>query len=379
MRTSRRSDLQIANIYRTFYHNPPPPTGAEDAARGALRSTRPSSSHAAGGDRCTALTAGDGIGISKALHRTFRLQPAKPPERPFLTRTLLVSIHRYLGLVLALFLAVLGVTGSIIAFDDEFDAALNPELFEIEAFGAEPLPAAELIRRVNASNARIEAYRLTLSGSPTRAAVIDVRPRSDPATGEPYALDYDEVFIDPVTGRLTGRRLWGECCFERRNVVPFMYKLHNRLLLPIDIGRPLLGAMALLWLVLLVIGAWLTWPVSRPRLRNRVRSWRVRRGTSGVHTTLAVHRTGGLWLWPVLAALALTGAALGLEDQFRGLVGTAAGDLIMNVSQPLHGGGIAGMPGRIVVFVGGLAVTTLSVTGLVMWGMRRSRLAKRAT
>ena len=42
---------------------------------------------------------------------------------------LLVALHRYVGLTIALFLVVVGLTGSIIAFHSELDAWANPDLF----------------------------------------------------------------------------------------------------------------------------------------------------------------------------------------------------------------------------------------------------------
>ena len=52
-------------------------------------------------------------------------------------RQAFVLVHRYLGLTMALFLIVAGLTGSVMAFEDEIDAWLNPELFR----AASPGPA----------------------------------------------------------------------------------------------------------------------------------------------------------------------------------------------------------------------------------------------
>ena len=44
--------------------------------------------------------------------------------RPFLVR-----LHRWFGLAIALFLFVAGLTGALIAWDHELDAALNPDFY----------------------------------------------------------------------------------------------------------------------------------------------------------------------------------------------------------------------------------------------------------
>lgn len=381
-------------------------------------------------------------------------------------RTLFTNIHRYLGLLLAGFLILSGFTGSVIVFDPELDELLNPDLFRIDSPHMAPLPPGEIVSNVEASDSRIQAYYVALSSAPTKAAVVYVAARRDPATGETYDVPYDEVFIDPVTGELKGSRLWGECCFERRNFVPFMYKLHNRLLLPFEIGRPIWGVIAILWLFLIIIGAYLTLPASSPVLKRWRQAWTVHRGKSPRRTVLHLHRASGLWLWPLLSMLALTGVALGLEDQlFKPVVGSlspftesvwdeyserghvdsamsetsftdalnvameharhkgitdeatyitysdsrrlyrvglgdhyapgigltmvyvdaidgtvadmvpansgSASDIIVRASQPLHAGRIAGLAGRIAVFVAGLAVVFLAATGVVMWLLRR--------
>jgi uncharacterized iron-regulated membrane protein len=56
----------------------------------------------------------------------------------------------------------------------------------------------------------------------------------------------------------------------------------------------------------------------------------------------------------------------------------SAGDIFLQAQFPLHSGRIIGLPGRIRISLMGLAVATLSVTGLVIWWRKRqARAAKR--
>jgi uncharacterized iron-regulated membrane protein len=43
----------------------------------------------------------------------------------------LIQLHRYAGLLLAPFLVVVGLTGSLLAFHDEMDRWLNPDLLTV--------------------------------------------------------------------------------------------------------------------------------------------------------------------------------------------------------------------------------------------------------
>src|SRR5262249_31424404 len=78
--------------------------------------------------------------------------PETLPRRSAKLRTVALVVHRYVGLVSALFLLVAGVTGSAIVFYDELDAALNPALHvEPPAVGAPRLDPLELRARLAAA------------------------------------------------------------------------------------------------------------------------------------------------------------------------------------------------------------------------------------
>jgi uncharacterized iron-regulated membrane protein len=64
---------------------------------------------------------------------------------------------------------------------------------------------------------------------------------------------------------------------------------------------------------------------------------------------------------------ATTSTPLGGEIPGQG----SAGDIFLQAMFPLHSGRIAGLPGRILVSLMGLAIATLSVTGMVIWARKR--------
>jgi len=65
-------------------------------------------------------------------------------------RPMLVRLHRWFGIGTALFLFAAGLTGALIAWDHELDAALNPTFFHARS-DAPPLSSLDLARRVEAS------------------------------------------------------------------------------------------------------------------------------------------------------------------------------------------------------------------------------------
>src|SRR5579864_2899719 len=59
-------------------------------------------------------------------------------------RAVILKIHLFLGLVAAIFLAVLGLTGSIMAFEGDINHWLHPDLWYVTP-RAHPMPENDLI------------------------------------------------------------------------------------------------------------------------------------------------------------------------------------------------------------------------------------------
>ena len=84
------------------------------------------------------------------------------------------------------------------------------------------------------------------------------------------------------------------------------------------------------------------------------------------------HGDGGLGN-PWLYFDATSGEALGGEIPGQG----TAGDIFLQSMFPLHSGRIAGLPGRILVSLMGLAIAALSITGIVIWARKRKARHKK--
>lgn len=232
--------------------------------------------------------------------------------RPFFVR-----LHRYAGLVLAGVLFVAGLTGSVIAFQEEIDRGLNPDLYQ-RSSAAPSLPLDDLIAAVERQTGEeVSALYLERTGENVLLKVE--------AAEQGVTLDFDQVFADPASGRVIGTRFWGECCLERKNIIPFLYTLHNSLHVPGVWGALIMGGVAMLWLVDCFVGFYLTLPAGRRNWRKWKIAWTLKPGARGVRLGLDLHRAGGLWLWGVLIVTASSGIALNLRDQvFRPAVDVVA-------------------------------------------------------
>jgi uncharacterized iron-regulated membrane protein len=199
----------------------------------------------------------------------------------------------------------------VIAWDHELDAWLNPSYFHARTAGA-PLPAVKLAERLEAADPRVQVTWLPLSIEPGNTLIVRVQPRIDPATHAPWVLDFNEVSLDPATGAVQGRRMWGKPSLARLNLIPCIYQFHYTLFLPtkagINLGIWVMGVVGMVWLADGLIALALAFPNLKSWRKSFV--FRMKRG--GYALTFDLHRSGGVWLWGLLTIVALTSVSMNL-------------------------------------------------------------------
>lgn len=243
-------------------------------------------------------------------------------------RSFWVILHRWFGLAMAAFLFMAGLTGAVISWDHELDALLNPHLMFVESQGP-ALSGLELAERVEAADPRAVASYIPLAAEAGHALDIFVEGRIDPTTHEPYLLDYNQVFLDPVTGEILGKRMWGAITLDREHLMPFLYAFHYTLCMPEmwgihEWGVWLMGGVALIWTIDCFIGFYLTLPVRSGPVRGGGRqswwqrwkpAWQIKQGASTYRLNLDIHRAFGLWTWVLLFILAISATSLNLYSE----------------------------------------------------------------
>lgn len=235
-----------------------------------------------------------------------------------------VLLHRWLGLAIAGFLLIAAVTGSLLAFKDEIDLWLAPQLFvadsPADATPLDPFVLRERVQQQVAPEGRVDTVLFRLGGGGT--ARFPVAPNPDPKTGRFYVLDYDEVFVDPHTGRIQGRRAREALGLRPEQFTSTMFLIHHSLAIPGGWGTLLLGMISLIWTVDCFIGAYLTLPKARPFISKWKPAWAIKWRAGSYRATLDLHRAGGLWLWAVLLLFAWSSVMFNLrEPVFRPAMG----------------------------------------------------------
>jgi len=251
-------------------------------------------------------------------------------------RLILVTLHKWAGLLIAGFLFISGLTGAVISWDHEIDEWLNPHLTDARATGP-ALPPLALAQQIEARHPQVMVIALPIAAEPGHSLSFGVEPRVDRATGKLFKPGFNQVFVDPASGEELGRREWGAVWpLGKENFVSFLYVLHYSLHLPkmwgIDRwGVWLLGAVALVWTIDCFTGFWLTLPVRRARQTEKTEktaarapaagkgwwqrwkpSWKIRWGGGPYRLNFDLHRAGGLWTWALLFVIAFTAFSLNL-------------------------------------------------------------------
>ena len=230
-------------------------------------------------------------------------------------RALLLVAHRWAGLTIALALVVTGLTGAILPYQREISHWVAADVWNVTppSPGAPLLSGVDLMRRVEAQTGGKVRY-MPLALDPDRAQAVFVSARPD---GEP--LGYSEVFANPYTGAIRARVRYGDLRDGAINLMPFLISFHYSLAAGAT-GRLVLGAAALIWCGVCVLGFFLSLPRRRPDagLRDGLRRWwptwglRTRQGP--VVLTHDFHRASGLWLWPAMLVFAWSAVAFNLDD-----------------------------------------------------------------
>ncbi|MCK1653111.1 PepSY domain-containing protein [Bradyrhizobium sp. 149] len=205
----------------------------------------------------------------------------------------LLQVHSIAGLVLALLLALIALTGAIMSFEDEIVDHLNAGIMQIAPRTTPALMPDEVVARLKAAQDVGKVSAVTLSSDPS--AAVRLRFARDEQGARASSL-----YVDPYDARMLSSPR-GEEFFAT------VRRLHRWLLIPGDakgLGRQITGVAALGLIVMLVSGLVLRWP----RRAGSVKMWlKPNLGLSGRGLYRSLHAVIGTWVLPVYLVMTLTG------------------------------------------------------------------------
>jgi len=235
-------------------------------------------------------------------------------------RNFFVWLHRWAGLVMAGFLVLVSLTGSLLAFWSDLEKLICPQLYAKPRPGVAQLDLATLAERAQAlvpqcRVAGVDFFR------PDQVWVSFESHHMDPATFESCNLGFNQLLVDPWTGAELGRRNFGDLSQGRVNLLPFIYQFHSTLKLG-STGYSILGGVALLWTIDCFVGFYLTLPVTITKFWRKWRpSWLIKRRGSFFRLNFDLHRASGLWLWASLFIFAWSSVMLNLSPVYDRVTG----------------------------------------------------------
>lgn len=199
-------------------------------------------------------------------------------------RRLILRIHLVIALIAGAFLVLLGLTGSILAFQPELDRLLHRNLSYV-ARGGRVLSLVEIG----------EAVSRKFNGEP----IVAFLPATSPHFAAQVILSRGIVSVNQYTGEVLGVRTRGQ------TFLGFVRALHVRLAGG-DVGRGIVRWSAVAMLFSLVSGFWLWWPAKKVKIRG---SWRSAR------FWFDLHQAAGILSLVPLVVLTATGTVMGFEHQ----------------------------------------------------------------
>ncbi|WBY17296.1 PepSY-associated TM helix domain-containing protein [Erythrobacteraceae bacterium WH01K] len=218
--------------------------------------------------------------------------------------------HRWFGVLGGAWLILLAITGCAIAWYDELDGLLNPDLRYAELTTGTPASMDDVVASAEEALPGFAPGNILLSQSPDRTHWLIGRQTLSDDTARPL-----QVFVDPDTAEVTGWRESGQISLHRHYLPDLLYGLHTDLLLG-RTGVLIVGFLALAWL----LDHLLSLPLAFPRLRGAMAAFRIGGHAGSLRQLWDRHRASALWLWPITAMLALTGTTLSFPEESRHLV-----------------------------------------------------------
>jgi uncharacterized iron-regulated membrane protein len=209
-------------------------------------------------------------------------------------RRILLKIHLYLGLASAIFLVILGLTGSIMAFEGDIDHWLHPALWYVSV-GARPLPEEDLVQKVEERVA------------PARVAAVHI-PRQPNLAQLMQTSDHAAVLVNPYDGAILGRRTGPG---KTQKILGYIHQFHLRLVFDprvsssfSDIGKKIVSVAGLMLCLIVPIGVVLWWRTKRATVKWNASWFRV---------CFDTHNAIGVYAALFLFVAAFTGVLIGFD------------------------------------------------------------------
>ncbi|GAB2837858.1 PepSY-associated TM helix domain-containing protein [Pseudoduganella ginsengisoli] len=227
----------------------------------------------------------------------------------------LTALHRWAGFTLGALFVLMGLSGTVLVFDEELDAALNPALYHGGCASASTAPVDAALA-ADAVQARWPGARPGFVYLPEQPGGIYRVTFKAPKVAD------NEAMVD-ACGIVLGSRDRQAGTLDALHLMPTLQTWHLNMFQGKE-GRMAQGYIGLAIAVLLIAGLVLAWPKSGHGIKKWRRALHVKLNQHRYRTHYDLHRAAGLLFMPLLLVLALTGFYNGLPELGRSLVAGVA-------------------------------------------------------
>lgn len=231
-------------------------------------------------------------------------------------RKLWLKVHLWLGLGLGLFLAIFGLTGSVLVFWQELDRALNPQLFRSQSVTGTARRTIDEIVTAAINEAPKGWQSLYYEEPVDENENVLVFFHYDQPNQQTIDAESFNVAVNPYSAQVMGHRVFYHAWNPLKHCfIGFIFKLHYAMLLG-STGVLVVGAMAVLLFVSVLSGFIVWWPLTGKWRRALT----IKPRASIERFNHDLHQTTGFYSAIVVIALLVSGVYFNLPEQFRWLV-----------------------------------------------------------
>lgn len=201
------------------------------------------------------------------------------------------DVHLWLGIASGIVLFLVCLSGSILAFEHEIEEFFASDVYQIESSASmEKLPLDTLIARAEVEkNGRVTAFRILEDESSAYQVYIEMEGGGRPKMFmiNPFTSEIKDLPDSFVSGFFS-----------------IAFKMHRWLLLDASLGRPIVGAATIIFIVLCLTGLILWWPKKLKRLKQGLT---IRFNSAWKRINYDVHNVLGFYALVLLLIMGLTG------------------------------------------------------------------------
>jgi uncharacterized iron-regulated membrane protein len=234
--------------------------------------------------------------------------------RQTLVRKMLFQVHLWCGVIVGIYVALIGLSGSALVFRPEIERALRPKLYVLQP--AAPAVTHATLDQMLATASRqlpdwqprgFEQLPVTPDDAPTQPVVLYMSARPGRTLTAPHSFTPDQllVYLDSRSGAVLGARS------RYAGVLGLAANFHYYLLAG-ERGYIVNGVLAIAFLGMALTGWALWWPGIR-RVAGALKIHGLRHGRyhhghrNWKRLNWDLHSTGGFWSNPALIVVILTG------------------------------------------------------------------------